>query len=86
MHQERGVGSEGERVSNATFLSFPDDGTANEYCSQAMLRSFLHLLTSGFSSHAMKMFTFLIQPGLLLFMPLPFTLGECFSCRDTHIW
>ena len=45
MHQERGVGSEGERVSNATFLSFPDDGTANEYCSQAMLRSFLHLLT-----------------------------------------
>ena len=37
MHQERGVGSEGESVSNATFLSVPDDGTDNEYCSQTRL-------------------------------------------------
>ena len=31
MQQERGVGSERESMSNATFLSFPDDGTANKY-------------------------------------------------------
>ena len=73
-------------MSNAT-ASFPLQKMAqpvNTVARPGYGHLFIHSFTSGFSFHGIETFTFLIQPGLLSFMPLPFTLGECPSCTASY--